>query len=459
MPTFPVYESKQSLSANPISPAMSGQDAVMQATGNLNKTLGSIAQQWSDAQDLMQYTDAKAKFGVAIADIEARASNDPNFSNGDKYKKEVTEARQNATKGISNQQVALRAGLEFDSNAAISGIKIDGAMAKKQVDYTRAVTIPLNIKNAQDGMIGATTKAQFDQVRLDMTTDIDNQVQARILSYEEGEKIKKSSELGAATNAIYTDTEKARRQINDGYYNISAEEKSKLLSEADTLDKRRFKEQTEIQKEVQYQTEANIAQGIATNKYPSVQDLAISVERGTISPDFATVVMKTITSPAVIAAHTDNEEFANLTQSVFKSKDKQGVQKALVNILKGGGDGKLSKDDLGVLINSAMLQGQEARKDITQTIETLGTWADNSKLDKAQVFRVFQQNIAKGSNVAEASDNAMKKTIVDSVQGASALTDVPNFIVGKDSETRLIFPKKTKVSAHRIFQPQSKEKK
>lgn len=458
MPTLPTYNSKQNIQANTAEPL---RNEAAQPFKDDQKVLGAMqdaTQKWSDANDVMQYTEAKAKHGLAIADIESRASLDPDFKNSDKYTKELQNASKNSLTGISNQQVAGKAGLEFNYDNQIAQIKIDHIQKKKQIDYTKGVTVPQDINNYQNKMIASQTEAEFMVNKQGMLDTIDRNVAIGVYSYEEGDKLKKKSELDAARNAVYTDTSKARQQLNDGYYNITPSEKGKLISESNSLDYRRLKEQTELQKQIQYTTESNIALDIANNKTPSVQMLADAVQAGTISSDFASTIMKTVTSPAAVAAQTNNEEFSNLTQEIFKSKDKQGVQKAIVNILKGGGDGKLSKEDLGVLVNSAMLQGQNQRKDIDNAITTLGNWADQSKLNRADVFRTFQNSIKEGKSVAEASDASMKKTIVDTIPGASNLEDVPNAVIDKDSKVRYIFPKTTNISAHRIYQQDKKGK-
>ena len=109
MPILPVYDAKRNINAIPAAPlenqAAEPWKQAQKATGEVI----DVVQKWSDANDVMQYTEAKAKHDLLVADIESRAAADPDFKNSEKYALELQKAREESVKGISNQAVAKKA--------------------------------------------------------------------------------------------------------------------------------------------------------------------------------------------------------------------------------------------------------------------------------------------------------------------------------------------------------------
>jgi len=440
MARLPIYSSERNISAQRPAPF---RNEVTQEFENQQKIIGTlqnITAQWSHANDVMQETDAKGKYGVGLEQIEQEAVNDPDFKNSDRYIAKLNDLKTQSLKDIDNQFLSQQLSKDFEYKNNLAFLKIKGIQAQKQIDYTKSVAVPQEIAVYQNGMISSMTKAQFIENKDALYNTIDKNVNAGIYDYAEGEKLKKESIKSTAINAIYTDIEKGRQQIKDDYYDLTPEEKGKLLDEANSLEARRLKEATELQKEISYQTEANIALDIANNKYPSIQSLAQAVQAGTISSDFSNVALKTITSPEMVAAETDNEQFATLTQEIFKSKDKAQVQKALVNILRGGGDGKLSQDDLSILIHSAMMQGEAQQQENEKTVISLGEWADNSKIDRAETFRIFQKQIAEGKNVTVSADEVKKQMLLKTYPWVSTLPENGKVIMDENGNKLMVYP-------------------
>ena len=130
-PVLPGYNSQRNINANTPEPLRNEATQPFQDQQKILGTMQQITQQWSNANDVMQYTEAKAKNGLLIADIESRANADPDFKNSEKYYKELEDAKKLSTSGISNQEVASKANIEFDTDLAITKMKIAGKKMKK----------------------------------------------------------------------------------------------------------------------------------------------------------------------------------------------------------------------------------------------------------------------------------------------------------------------------------------
>ena len=445
MATFPTYNSNGNINVRPAGPEQNTAADSFKPLQQVEETLTGITQKLSDANDVMQYTKAKTNADMAIAQQENLAANDPNPDNVEMHLKAIQEVQKNSVKGVSNQMVAGKLQSEISQASLLAGMKIDSIFKKKQMNqneyklYDAASTASFNKSNA-------ITEAAGQQVEHDFMNTINANIISGLITPERGHQLVNNYKMGVVQADINKDMatdldrSKVYKNLTEGKY---GELDYKQMNEATNMIHKRVKENVQLGKEIQYQTEASIAQDIANNNYPDVSKLSEQINHGTISPKFAEAVIKATTSPSTVAAETDNEEFSKLTQEIFKSKDKDNVKKVLVNILHGNGNGQLSKDDLGVLINSAMLQGKQNREDIKNTIETLGNWADTSKLNRADIFRSFQKNIQNGDDLPTASNKAMQTTIINKVPGASSLAVPPNYVITKDSNIKYIFPRKT----------------
>ena len=205
MPTLPVYNSNKNINATPAAPFRNEVSKPFEDTQKVVGALQEVTQKWSDANDVMQYTEAKAKYGVALADVEARAIADPDFKNSEKYSKEIEAIKKDGTKLISNQQVAGRANFEFEQDAEITKIKISAGFQKKQMAYNQ-----LMVKSSLDSLmqkkLGAVTPAQSGQYQAEIQELLATQVQSGVLSYEEADKLLTQSQETSVKYEIYADT-------------------------------------------------------------------------------------------------------------------------------------------------------------------------------------------------------------------------------------------------------------
>lgn len=461
MPDLPVHQSSANISANPIAPFRQGEAAqTAKDDQGVLSTLSDVGQKWSNANDVMQYTEAKAQHGIALEQIQNKAALDPNYKNADQYKKDLASINQNATAGIDNQEVAGKANAEFKYDTAIADIKITDNFRQKQLVANQDNTqTTLNMLYQKRAGVSPSEQGLVDDK---ITALVHDQLATGTMSEHDMNKIIQSAQISGAMQGVFSNTDAtiaALKDENGPYKSLPIQTRMKLVASGEDFQKRQAKQASEIQKQVTFDNESNLVLNIASNgNIPSASDMANMVRAGTMDSDFAESALKAVTSPDAIDARTDGEEFSKLTTAIMQSKDKDQMRDAVKRILKGGGDGKISKPDMQILVQSAIAQGKQKRNDITKAVTNLGDWADSSNLPRADVFREFQKNISQGQDLSIASDNAQKTVIVNTIPGAANLSDVPNVILGKDNETRYIFPRKTIVSANRIYQQEKKAK-
>ncbi len=211
MPVLPGYASKQNINPNTAAPLREADPLRKDAAASFEqdqgvlKTLGEVANKWSDANDVMQYTEAKAKHGVAVAEIEARASADPDFKNSEKYHQELAAVQKTAVEGISNQQVAAKAGAEFSYDSQIAAIKIGANFKTKQIAYNQ-VMVKTSLDTLMQSKLAAATPAEAAQYDAKITNLLTENLQTGTLSYAEADKLLKDSQETTVKYEVYADT-------------------------------------------------------------------------------------------------------------------------------------------------------------------------------------------------------------------------------------------------------------
>lgn len=204
MPTFPVYNSSKNIQPMLAEPV---RDEAAQPFQDQQKVLGAVqdvTQKWSDAHDVMQFTEAKAKHEIAVADIEARANADPDFKNSKKYIDELNTAKQNSLMGIDNKGVANKAAMEFDLSNQISGIKINSDFNQKQIKFNK-VMASTSLDALLKKKLAAPTPAAANQFQKEIDELLQANIKSGTLSYAEADKMLKDSQKTTVQYEIYND--------------------------------------------------------------------------------------------------------------------------------------------------------------------------------------------------------------------------------------------------------------
>lgn len=206
MPSLPVYNSKQNIVPQQAAPF---QDVAAQASKDQQQMLGTvqkITQQWSDANDVMQYSKSKADHGIAIAQIEAKAKADPNFNNSGQYFQEIDKANEQTLSGISNKMVMQKAALENNQDAMIAKIKIQGDFRQKQIAVNK-----VNLENSISMQIQKKltlppgSEAEAAHIDANINEMVSLQLHAQTITPEEAKKFLEDANQTSTKYQIYND--------------------------------------------------------------------------------------------------------------------------------------------------------------------------------------------------------------------------------------------------------------
>jgi len=149
MPKIPTYESQQNIRPTTAAPMMNEAVAATQPMIDLSNTINSVVQQMSDANDVMQATNAKASQALTVLEIENEASMDTGLQedkngkvtfkdNSALYAKRILDAEKASLDNISNKQVANQLKADFNLKSQISSIKVASNFKEKQLLFNRS---------------------------------------------------------------------------------------------------------------------------------------------------------------------------------------------------------------------------------------------------------------------------------------------------------------------------------
>jgi hypothetical protein len=217
MPQLPVYNSQRNIAANPVAPQQTGAEQPYIDQQKVLSTVADISSKWQQAQDVMQSTDAKAKYEVGVADIQSRAAADPDFNNADKYKAELAKLKETTIKGVSNGAVKNGLAMEFNHGNQIAEIKIGAGFQAKQMEYNK-VQVATNLDALEQKKLSASTPAEAAHIEGEIKNLLEAQVASGVLTYAEADKALKDAQKTAVKYEIYAD-------------NSTKEEDSLLLKE------------------------------------------------------------------------------------------------------------------------------------------------------------------------------------------------------------------------------------
>jgi len=228
-PRIPTYDSQKNFTAQTQQPL---RDEVKQSFQDQQKVFGTmqdIVQKWSDANDVMQYTEAKAKYETKTADILSRSTVDPDYKDTAKYYKELEDARIDSTKGISNNQVKNKLMIEMGYGNQMTAIKIDTISKKKQIDHNQYV-----LDEALDAMAKKLIEASTPTEAIQISTEIDDlityNVKSGVISEAEGKKKREQIEKAAVQYAININPDEAEKMLAQGkFQHLSPDDRVNFL--------------------------------------------------------------------------------------------------------------------------------------------------------------------------------------------------------------------------------------
>jgi len=175
MPTLPTYNSQRQLTTQQPIATQQGAGQQEEIIGNALGAVRDVATKWSDAMDVMQETSSRVKLASSLLDIEQKASIDTDYNNSETYYREITKAKSDALKGITNKSLSQKLSLEYDLDTNISNIKVQNIFQKKLI-ANQEVQLYSLLQTLEQKRYNAMSQTEADQIDKQMKVSIDSMV-------------------------------------------------------------------------------------------------------------------------------------------------------------------------------------------------------------------------------------------------------------------------------------------
>lgn len=357
MPRLPTYSSKGQLTSEPREVPRQGAGVGAKAVGDVANAVAEITLDWQNAQNTIKYTAGKLSYDMRVADIQQRATEDPDAENEMQYRVELTKAREEILSTIKAPQVREKLGLDLAYGEKIGGINIQNIYQKKQVAYGKVI-LDKGLDALLQKRLGA---GEMERAKID--ADIVNLLQMnvadKIITPAEAQKKLSDLKITAVEYDIYNDTaiyeedsavlyalKNPDKKEGQKYAYLTPDERLTLIkASTNRISKNHEKYKKDVTDRQQEKIESLTAQLIDGTLTLSELDAEakIPVEDGGLSPSklkkFREEVMEGINVGLRIGKSTNEnaEKYVNLIREVVTDKkDSELALEALANAYKNG---------------------------------------------------------------------------------------------------------------------------
>lgn len=353
MPTLPVYNAQNNIRPTTGEPLRNEAGAPFEMAREVVSTMQTVAQKWSDANDVMQYTEAKAKYELAVADIEMRANADPDFRKAPDYLAELAKAKETALSTVTSPQVTNKASFEFDYGNQLSGMKIGGQFRKKQMVNNLA-----NLSTAMASLQAKRFTTDNPNERNATELEIDrlraSNLYSGLVSKSEMDEIDGKALFKAVESAVYANPDISLVKLNKEDFGLDPKSHNKLITEAQQIIKKR-EDLAEWQKN-QTLTQGAISLSVALGNNSLTSKMVRDMQQaGTIDAETAAIfdavaLKKKYEIPANTSLAEPDYYIRLLEDSMGDWKD---IKKIMADAARAYGDHKIGTNQYLYFINSA----------------------------------------------------------------------------------------------------------
>ena len=428
MPQLPTYNSQERISPQTTAPIQTG--AAQRATavsGPILDAATEINKKWQEANDVIQYTSAKASYETSMADILNRASNDPDYNGSDKYFKEIDKAKKDSLKGFSNNQLAQRTGFEFDNSGYETKLKVENVFRKKQLDFAGVeLTRGLDVLSLK--VSNASSSEEAKKYNREINTLLDMNIRSGVITREQAEKQLKETKEKSVSYEISNDPsletksspvlQELQKGDNGRYSFLDSIQREKAVKEA----RQKINENKQYATEVKVDSRLQVLNDFANGKidWKNSDDL---IRQLTIKdPELGEAIKKG--TDTLFIPDQNEEAFVEATKKVFSASTKEEVSTYLMNVLNANGNKEIGRERLAILINSATERAKELKTshdsqpitpspkqiEISSAVKTL-IINSNPLFSTANLIVNFFKNLSSGSSPQESQVNAVKTEV------------------------------------------------
>ena len=402
-PSLPIYNSRNNIQPMQSAPFRqeAGQDAANQ--NQVLNTVTQIAQKWSDANDVMQATEAKTKYEISSAEIQSRAAADPDFNNSTKYFKELEKVKVDSLKGVANQSIAGQLRLDFERGNAVTAMKIGADFQMKQIQAHK-INVAQSLDIMQQKRLNASTDIERKQIDGEMQGLINASLASGVLEPQEAMKLKEKSTLSAYENMIYSNPEFAIEQLKKAE-DLTPKQRENFIEDAKGLLQKR-KEYADWQLE-QTQTQSTIQLAEAMQNGSLTSQMVRDMQQGGLIDSETAAIFDSIAldEPYEIPEETVTNEPDYLLRLLEDSNgDKPQIKKILKSAARAYADNKIGSNQYSYFL-------QEAKEIFDRQSKGIFTKSPTQQKVMGAIYSMKEFFGGMGKTIKESNENL--KTSVD----------------------------------------------
>jgi hypothetical protein len=389
---------------------------IMQSVG---KEISNYGDMFTQANNLSEKTKAQNDLNTKLNDIHSRAEADTDTSAERKsqYDKEIDSAREESSKFITLPQERELYSLEASSKAEITRNRVNNSFMRK-ADAQAKVDLDIYLDNKKNDFIKAESYQEKQMAIVERDSKISEMVRAgrldpssatALLDFQRKDWAKSQVEYDIGTNP-----ELARDILSDKQYpDIAEEDRVKYLKDAErAVEQNKIKQEKQIKEETHINS-ASFLNDVSQGKFQmfNIYEINSMANSGEISNEAASAAIRAIEKP--ISAYDikpDDEAFLSRVNGVFEIKDKESLEKNLIEILNGSSFGKINNDQMTLLFQAAQKHGEGRVTEFRDNYKRLSDWGVDAGIPttyKSQVAQDYLAGINSGKSPSESAETAM----------------------------------------------------
>lgn len=458
------------------------------AFSEVGKQLDNITQQFKQVQDFQEKTKASNDLTTRLDIIKDKAYNEQDPRKLQDYQREIDDAIETSVSPISDNLVRMQTKqyLVNDGYRTYTGIAND--FRKKQVDQAQADYI-VKQDNLTKQFISQGDPMARLETRAQMDIALDEAVSANVFDKADMEKIRLENNKNLDMREVYYDAQNlgpelmAQNRENNYYSYLSDEEYGLALKSARELKLNQEKQINLEIKDQQLGNEMGITVSLAApekGQQPiSLDQIASLARSGDISQEFAIAYTDAFTQASndINPLEQDNtRSLAAYYEKLFNGSTKEDIKYSVLDMLKGGADKKISKDQMTVALQMAKQRfdtinpvdktdkGKNSKPGFFDNVKKSYQWItgqgkaiDLSPADNAEVINDWSSAVNNGADPSKAAQDAINNNILKNNPEIKSADEIPNIIVTDKSNIRWFhFNTNATVAPHSIYNDKTK---
>lgn len=441
-------------------------------------TLDKVVGEFKKVRDFNEVSSAELKINQDLGALKSQADKEQNPTKLAEYQSQIDDVINKHSSGISDNLIRTESQSKFNLRGYSAFSDITNTLRNKEIEIGKS-----NLLLSLDGYEKSYASNLGDVKRKEDVSgalnSIDLASQTGIIGTDDATKMK--LELGKnfdkaalAYDIQYLPENVEALRANGEYKNLSDAEFDGVKSLAVENAKKLAKEAEIANTKAMIDVEASYAEQLASGKEINIGDIQKDIQANVIRREFGQALIKHVTSPSVPEVDKpDQQAYVDSLKGIFEAQDKMAAHDNLIKAINGGIDGKISKEDLGLIVYAAGERGKALRmttngsvkaalsaglyggdseqKNIDAGFKQISDWLEKSGVDNTISYRNYLTNIKNNVPVKEAVSSAIRDAIVAEYPEVASMDGVPQMVNDKSNMKFINFSGSSKISPHRVY--------